>query len=221
LLEIIVKSIHSIRCDPRKEEFYQDGLSSDSCGRRTGKDQIILVRSPLPSALPSSNGLTERPPQRLNKSRSQRILWLLEELKVPYEIETFKRTSQGLAPKSLKAIHPLGKSPVISVIPPGTDQRIILAESGFIVEYLTEYYGDWLNPKKFPEGKEGHIGQEREQWRRNRNFMHYAEGSLMVLLVLKLIMDSKYTHLMRQSSDMVFQTFGVALSPSSSNLSLE
>ncbi|KAG8778017.1 hypothetical protein FRC12_025227 [Ceratobasidium sp. 428] len=71
----------------------------------------------------------------LNNSRSQRILWLLEELEVPYEIKRYERTEDMLAPKELRDVHPLGLSPVI------TDGKVVLAESGAIVEYLIGKYG--------------------------------------------------------------------------------
>jgi glutathione S-transferase len=73
----------------------------------------------------------------LNNSRSQRVLWLLEELELPYEIKRYKRDPQTmLAPTSLREVHPLGKSPVI------TDGKLTLAESGAIIEYLIERYGN-------------------------------------------------------------------------------
>ena len=72
----------------------------------------------------------------LNNSRSQRVLWLLEELGVPYEIAPYQRQSNMLAPPELRAIHPLGKSPVI------TDNGNTVAESGAIVEYIVGAYGD-------------------------------------------------------------------------------
>src|SRR5580692_735210 len=73
----------------------------------------------------------------LNNSRSQRVLWLLEELGVPYEVKRYQRNAKTmLAPPELQAVHPLGKSPVIS------DGDLTLAESGAIVEYLAARYGD-------------------------------------------------------------------------------
>ncbi|MFS8138637.1 MAG: glutathione S-transferase N-terminal domain-containing protein, partial [Thermomonas sp.] len=73
----------------------------------------------------------------LNNSRSQRILWLLEELGVPYEIKRYQRDPKTmLAPPALRAVHPLGKSPVI------TDDGLVLAESGAIIEYLADRYGN-------------------------------------------------------------------------------
>ena len=108
----------------------------------------------------------------LNNSRSQRVLWLLEELGVPYEIKKYERDAKTmLAPASLTKVHPLGKSPVI------TDDGVTVAESGAIVEYLVERYG---NGRLAPP-----IGTpERLRW---RYWMHFAEGSAMPPLLLKLI----------------------------------
>ena len=107
----------------------------------------------------------------LENSRSQRILWMLEELDLPYEIKSYKREPSLQAPAALKAIHPLGKSPVI------IDDGVTMAESGAILEYLVQKYGKGrLAP---PPGG--------EEWRRYTYFMHYAEGSLMPLLLLKLL----------------------------------
>jgi glutathione S-transferase len=109
----------------------------------------------------------------LENSRSQRILWLLEELELPYEIRLYRRDPvTSLAPPELIAVHPLGKSPVI------TDGERTLAESGAIIEYLVEAYGDGrLVP---PAGS-----QERLQY---RYWLHYAEGSLMPYLLLALVL---------------------------------
>jgi len=126
----------------------------------------------------------------LEQSRSQRILWLLEELKVPYELEIFHRNKETrLAPPELKNVHALGKSPVISVTPPGSTQPVIIAESAFIIEYLLDHFseGTKLLPKRYKEGQEGKIGGEAEEWLRFRYFMHYAEGSLMTLMILSLV----------------------------------
>ena len=107
----------------------------------------------------------------LNNSRSQRVLWLLEELGIPYEIKFYQRGSDMLAPKELRAVHPLGKSPVI------TDQGHTIAESGAIIEYIVETYEDGrLMPRpKTPERL------------RYTYWLHYAEGSAMFPLLLKLI----------------------------------
>jgi glutathione S-transferase len=110
----------------------------------------------------------------LNNSRSQRVLWLLEELALPYEIVKYERDPKTLlAPAALRAIHPLGKSPVI------TDGDATLAESGAILEYLVETYAKGtLAPAPGTPG-----------YRDYRYFMHYAEGSLMPLLVMKLVFN--------------------------------
>jgi glutathione S-transferase len=107
----------------------------------------------------------------LNNSRSQRILWLLEELNAPYEIVRYQRMSPiPLAPPELKAVHPLGKSPVIE------DGSTTIAESGAIVEYLLDQYGNGrLRPKP---GTPDHV--KYIEW------MHYAEGSAMLPLLMHL-----------------------------------
>ncbi len=110
----------------------------------------------------------------LNNSRSQRVLWLLEELGLDYDIVRYQRDPQTmLAPPELRAIHPLGKSPVL------TDDGVVVAESGAIVEYLIERYGNGrlIPPAGTPE---------RLRW---RYFLHYAEGSAMTPLLLKLVFD--------------------------------
>ncbi len=114
----------------------------------------------------------------LEKSRSQRVLWLLEELGLPYELKVYRRDSKTmLAPPELKQIHPLGKSPVI------TDGALTIAESGAILEYLVDSYGAQapagLGPLKPAPGTEA--------YRQYIYWMHYAEGSLMPSLVMKLI----------------------------------
>ena len=110
----------------------------------------------------------------LNNSRSQRVLWLLEELGLPYEIRKYQRDAQTmLAPPELLEVHPLGKSPVI------TDDGMTVAESGAIIEYLIERYG---NGRLAPA-----IGTpERLRW---RYWLHFAEGTAMSPLLLKLIFD--------------------------------
>jgi glutathione S-transferase len=108
----------------------------------------------------------------LDHSRSQRVLWLLEELGLDYEIREYSRDPKTLmAPASLRAAHPLGKSPVI------VDGDRTLAESGAILEYLVEVYGTGrFRPS---------VGSR--DWLRYLYFMHYAEGSLMPPLLLKLV----------------------------------
>jgi glutathione S-transferase len=109
----------------------------------------------------------------LNNSRSQRILWLLEELGLDYEIRKYERDPKTLlAPPALRAVHPLGKAPVIE------DGGIVVAESGAIVDYLVGRYGPQLAP---PPGTPERL--------RYTQFLHYAEGSLMPPLLLKLVFD--------------------------------
>ena len=110
----------------------------------------------------------------LDNSRSQRVLWLLEELGLAYEVKRYERDPETmLAPPSLRAVHPLGKSPVI------TDGALTLAESGAILEYLVERYG---NGRLAPAiGTPQHL--------RYRYWMHYAEGSAMSPLLMKLVFD--------------------------------
>ena len=108
----------------------------------------------------------------LNNSRSQRVLWLLEELGVAYEVKRYQRDAKTmLAPPELRAVHPLGKSPVI------TDGDVTLAESGAIIEYLVARHG---NGKLVPKaGTPEHL--------RYVYWMHFAEGTAMPPLLLKLI----------------------------------
>lgn len=134
-------------------------------------------------------------PDRLEQSRSHRILWLLEELNLKYELKTFKRRADKLAPSELKKVHPLGKSPVITIEAPGSTSPLVLAESGAIVEYLCDHFGNarpTLVPERYKPGREGQVGGEREEWMRYRYFMHYVEGSLMPYLVMTLVNDCKF-----------------------------
>ncbi|KAL8671919.1 MAG: hypothetical protein Q9168_003594 [Polycauliona sp. 1 TL-2023] len=123
----------------------------------------------------------------LEKSRAQRILWLLEELKIDYELKTYKRQNMQ-APPELKKIHPLGKSPLISVQAEGAAEPLVLAESGLIMEYLIDHFGPHLAPTRYQAGKEGQVQGETEEWLRYRYFMHYAEGTLMPYLVIALLL---------------------------------
>src|SRR4051794_29895021 len=114
----------------------------------------------------------------LETSRSQRVLWLLEEMGLPYEMVRYQRDPKTrLAPPALKAIHPLGKSPVI------TDGGITVAESGAILEYLAETYG-----AEAAAGLPGLLPRPgTPEHRQSRFWMHYAEGSLMNWLLMKLV----------------------------------
>jgi glutathione S-transferase len=110
----------------------------------------------------------------LNNSRSQRVLWLLEELGVPYEVKRYQRDAKTmLAPPELRAVHPLGKSPVIE------DGGQVLAESGAIIEYLAERYGEG---RLIPDAGT----PERLRY---RYWMHFAEGTAQPPLLLKLLFD--------------------------------
>ena len=107
----------------------------------------------------------------LNDSRSQRILWLLEELELPYELTRYQRDAKTrLAPPELKAVHPLGKSPVME------DGNVKIAESGAIVEYLIARHG------------RGRLGPapDSDSWPAYVELLHYAEGSGMLPLMLNL-----------------------------------
>ncbi|KAL6720599.1 bifunctional glutathione transferase/peroxidase [Lecanora helva] len=125
----------------------------------------------------------------LEQSRAQRILWLLEELKIDYDLKTYKRQNM-LAPKELQEIHPLGKSPLVKVESEATPKPVVLAESGLIIEYLIDHFGPYLVPERYQKGKEGQVGGETEEWLRYRYLMHYGEGSLMPLLVFALIFNT-------------------------------
>lgn len=140
--------------------------------------------------LSTFNRILLNPLCRLEASRSHRILWLLEELQIPYELKTYKRGSDKLADPALRNIHPLGKSPVLTVEAPGSTEPIVLAESAFICEYLCEHYGTWLIPKRYQEGKEGQVGGETESYLRYRYYMHYAEGTIMPLTLFSLLASS-------------------------------
>jgi glutathione S-transferase len=109
----------------------------------------------------------------LENSRSQRILWLLEELGLPYEVRRYQRDKKTmLAPRELRRVHPLGKSPVIE------DEGNVIAETGAIVEYLVEKASGRLGPPA-----------RREDVLRYRQFLHYAEGSMMPPLLAILVVN--------------------------------
>lgn len=113
----------------------------------------------------------------LEQSRSFRILWALEELELDYDIQLYKRLPNFSAPPSLKQVHPLGKAPVL------VDQDQVLAESAVILEYLQESYDKNILFQPLN-------ATSKQQF---RYWMHYAEGSLMPLLVMHLVMDKVAT----------------------------
>ncbi|KAK3334314.1 hypothetical protein B0H65DRAFT_79496 [Neurospora tetraspora] len=128
----------------------------------------------------------------LNDSRAQRMVWLLEELGVPYDVKIFHRSKDMLAPAELDKVHPLGKSPIVTVQPsePGA-KEIVLAESPFIAQYLCDHFGKdtSLVPKKYKDGEEGKLGGETEEWMRYQHLLYYSEGSLMPPLLVALILS--------------------------------
>lgn len=149
------------------------------------------VPSPADAAPASSTAPASTTPKLtlhwLDKSRAHRILWLLEELKVDYELKTYSRKSNMLAPQELKDVHPLGKSPVLEISRPNSSSTLVIPESALIVEYLLENFGQHLIPTKYTPGQENQIGGETESWLRYRYYMHYAEGSLMPFLTFTLV----------------------------------
>jgi glutathione S-transferase len=114
----------------------------------------------------------------LENSRSQRVLWLLEELGMPYEVRRYERDKTTmLAPPELRRLHPLGKSPLIEDSDSDGEARV-LAETGAIIEYIVDKAG----------GRYG-APRARDEALRYRHFMHYAEGSLMPVLFVKLVLS--------------------------------
>lgn len=131
----------------------------------------------------------------LENSRSQRVLWLLEELELPYEIMRYERDKKTmLAPPALRKVHPLGKSPVIE------DAGRVIAETGAIVEYLVEKAAGRLGPPA-----------NRDSVLRYRQFLHYAEGSMMPPL-LALLVVGRLGVLGRPARGPLLKLFGQHLS---------
>ncbi len=116
----------------------------------------------------------------LENSRSQRVLWMLEELGLPYGVKRYERNKQTmLAPPELKRIHPLGKSPVIvDAVGASGEGGVVVAETGAIIEYLVEKADGRLGPPS-----------HRDAVPRYRYFLHYAEGSMMPPLLLRLVLS--------------------------------
>jgi glutathione S-transferase len=109
----------------------------------------------------------------LSTSRSERIVWLLEELGVPYELEWHQREANGAAPAAMREIHPIGKAPIIR------DGDLVLAESGAIVEYIVQRHG---------KGRLG-VPPESPHYPGYLYWMHFAEGSLMTLMLIALVLS--------------------------------
>ncbi|CAO2652513.1 Nn.00g007960.m01.CDS01 [Neocucurbitaria sp. VM-36] len=126
----------------------------------------------------------------LDKSRAQRAIWLLEELNLEYEIKVFKRGKDFRAGPELKQVHPLGRSPMIGITPAGSDKETVLVESATIIDYVCEHFGKHMIPQKFPEGKEGMLCAETEEWKRYRFLLDYTEGSLFTYLMIALVIGN-------------------------------
>ncbi|MGE5617212.1 MAG: glutathione S-transferase family protein [Bacillota bacterium] len=109
----------------------------------------------------------------LSTSRSERVVWLMEELELPYRLEFFQREPNGAAPAAMKEVHPLGKAPVIR------DGNLVLAESGAIVEYIVHRHG---------AGRLA-VAADSPAYARYLYWMHFAEGSLMTLMLNALVLS--------------------------------
>ncbi|WQF86354.1 Putative glutathione S-transferase, Thioredoxin-like superfamily, glutathione transferase family [Colletotrichum destructivum] len=138
----------------------------------------------------------------LNDSRAQNTLWLLEELRIPYTVQTFRREPNRLAPPELADVHPLGKAPVLEITPAADPARtstpaaaappIRLAESGYITQYLVDHFGHrspGLVPPRWKPGQEGRIGGETEAYARFQYLLHYVEGSFFPVIVQYLLIS--------------------------------
>ncbi|GKT49578.1 glutathione S-transferase 1 [Colletotrichum spaethianum] len=137
----------------------------------------------------------------LNNSRSQNTLWLLEELRIPYTVQTFCRDANRLAPPELAEVHPLGKAPILELTPPASaadpagtpgPEPIRLAESGYITQYLVDHFGHrspGLVPPRWKPGQEGRVGGETEAFSRFQYLLHYVEGSFFPVIVQFLLID--------------------------------
>ncbi|KZL65792.1 glutathione S-transferase [Colletotrichum tofieldiae] len=137
----------------------------------------------------------------LNDSRAQNTLWLLEELRIPYTVQTFRRDANRLAPPELGEVHPLGKAPVLEITPsasaadpagtPGPGP-IRLAESGYITQYLVDHFGHRnpaLVPPRWKPGQEGRVGGETEAFSRFQYLLHYVEGSFFPVIVQFILIN--------------------------------
>ncbi|KAK4098910.1 hypothetical protein N658DRAFT_431085 [Parathielavia hyrcaniae] len=176
--------------------------------------------------------MTSQPPTRprvkiywLNESRAQRIVWLLEELGLDYDVEVFYRDENMQAPPEMRKVHPLGKSPVVTLsfpnpADPAKQKEVVLAESGVIAQYLTEHFshGRTLLPKRYHDGQEGQVGGETDAWLRYQYFLQYPEGSLMpqvlVGLILGILKSSKIPFFIRPiTSSVADKMFAAFLIP--------
>ncbi|KAI1326076.1 hypothetical protein F5Y16DRAFT_376329 [Xylariaceae sp. FL0255] len=161
----------------------------------------------------------------LERSRAQNILWLLEELKIPYDLATYHRRADELAPDDLKKVHPLGKSPLVTITPVGASEPLVLAESGFITQYLCEHFGGdtTMMPKKWKDGQEGKVGGETEAWLRWQYLLHFIEGSflssLFVGMILGMLKGPKVPFFIRPITSLVInQVFAQFVFPNAKGL---
>jgi len=114
-------------------------------------------------------------------------MFLLEELGVPYEIDVHHRDKKTkLSPPAADLIHPLGKFPIITIVSPALQSPLVLAESAFIVQYMSEHFPSdrQLIPTRWKDGQEGKLGGETKSWMRYQYLMYYVEGSFMFTLTL-------------------------------------
>lgn len=110
---------------------------------------------------------------------------------MPYDVQVYHRKADMLAPPELANVHPLGKSPVITVTAPDSTQSVVLAETGFIIQYLCDHFGEGKNlvPKRWKDGQENKVLGETEAWLRYQYLLHYVEGSLMPNMVMYLVLS--------------------------------
>ncbi|OLN97872.1 Glutathione S-transferase 1-like protein 2 [Colletotrichum chlorophyti] len=158
----------------------------------------------------------------LNDSRAQNTLWLLEELRLSYSVEVFRRASNRLAPPELEAAHPLGKAPVLEITPLQDGAAPIkLAESGYITQYLVDHFGHrnpGLVPPRWKAGQEGKVGGETEAYARFQYLLHYVEGSFFPVIVqyilLSVLKSDKVPFLFRPiTSAVADKIFSIVLYP--------
>ncbi|KAK1750783.1 hypothetical protein QBC47DRAFT_393546 [Echria macrotheca] len=131
----------------------------------------------------------------LNGSRAQGTMWLLEELQVPYELDVHHRLPTGFAPPEADKLHILGKFPIVSISGGGQEKPLVLAESAFIIQYLSEHFTHARNlvPRRWRDGQEGKIGGETEAWMRYQYLLYYMEGSFMFPQLIYFFMDALAT----------------------------
>ena len=115
---------------------------------------------------------------RLKRSPTLRIIWLLEELSLPYGIKTYKSDTHMRSIPKFRSVPPFGKSPVIEIETPNRRTPLIIAESGHIVQFLSDHFGQWLIPFRYAPGQEADIGSEGESWLKYSQLLHYADGNL-------------------------------------------